>query len=77
MKTFVLSRLSDMFIFLSFSIAVLYFCSTDLSVIFLKTPFAALYTLSVAGFNLNLLTVFANLILLSGSVKAAQFFFHT
>lgn len=39
LKTFLFSRLSDLFIFLSFNICILVFNSSDLTIIFLQTPF--------------------------------------
>jgi NADH:ubiquinone oxidoreductase subunit 5 (subunit L)/multisubunit Na+/H+ antiporter MnhA subunit len=77
LKTFLLSRLSDMFIFFSFLFFIIFFYSTDFSVIFLKVPFFVFYTIYVGSYGVNLLSLIAVLIVLSGSVKAAQFLFHT
>ena len=42
-KTFLFSRISDLFIFIALLLIILVFESTDLSVIFLKTPSVAVY----------------------------------
>jgi len=39
LKTFVFSRISDMFMFISFTLALVMYNSTDLSIIFIQTPF--------------------------------------
>jgi NADH-quinone oxidoreductase subunit L len=77
MKTFILSRLSDVFIFLTFLLFVLFFYSTDFSIIFFKIPFYLFYNIYFFNFGLNLLTSIAFFIALAGSIKAAQFMFHT
>ena len=76
LKTFVFSRISDMFMFLSFILTILFFNTTDLSLIFLQTPFLAFHYLFVGQFALHFLTLFAFCISTSGVIKAAQFFFH-
>jgi len=77
LKTFFLSRISDLFIFFSFLIFIIFFNTCDFSVIFLKLPFYIFYNLYIFSWSINLLTFLATLIVLSSSVKAAQFLFHT
>lgn len=76
LKTFVFSRLSDFFIFIAFNLCILVFNSTDLTLIFLKTPFFAYHTFSILGISINFLTFLTLCISLSGCIKAAQFGFH-
>ena len=76
LKTFVFSRISDMFMFLAFLMAILVFNSTDLSLIFIQTPFLAFHYLFIGSTGLHFLTMFSFLLALSGVIKAAQFFFH-
>ena len=77
LKTFILSRLSDTFIFFAFLFFIIFFSSTDFSIIFFKIPFYIFYNIYILSFGFNLLNFIAILIVLSGSVKAAQFLFHT
>jgi NADH:ubiquinone oxidoreductase subunit 5 (subunit L)/multisubunit Na+/H+ antiporter MnhA subunit len=76
LKTFVFSRISDMFMFLSFILAVLMFNTTDLSLIFLQIPFYLFHYLFVGNLALHFLTFFSFCLVTSGVIKAAQFFFH-
>lgn len=77
LKTFVFSRISDLFIFAAFILIVLEYNSTDLSVIFAVTPFFILHYLFIAPwFVMNFLTTLTLLIVLSSVIKGAQFFFH-
>ena len=75
-KTFVFSRISDMFMFTSFLLTVVVFNSTDLSVIFLQIPFMAFHFLFLGNTAFHFLTVFSMALVLSGGIKAAQFFSH-
>lgn len=75
-KTFVFSRISDMFMFISFLLTIVVFNSTDLSVIFLQIPFMAFHFFFVGSYSYHFLTVFSMALVLSGGVKAAQFFSH-
>ena len=77
LKTFLFSRFSDMFIFLSFLIFIIFFYSTDFSVIFLKIPFFLFYNIYFLSWGVHLLTLISILIILASAVKAAQFIFHT
>jgi NADH:ubiquinone oxidoreductase subunit 5 (subunit L)/multisubunit Na+/H+ antiporter MnhA subunit len=76
LKTFVFSRISDMFMFLTFILAVLMFNTTDLSLIFLQIPFYLFHYLFVGNVALHFLTFFSFCLVTSGVIKAAQFFFH-
>ena len=76
LKTFVFSRISDTFMFITFTTAIIVFNSTDLSVIFLKTPFLMFHVIYVGELALHFLTFFTVCLVLTGGIKAAQFFFH-
>lgn len=76
LKTFVFSRISDMFMFTSFILTVVIFNTTDLSLIFLQTPFMAFHYLFFGNTALHFLTVFSFCLVTSGGIKAAQFFAH-
>lgn len=76
LKTFVFSRISDMFMFLSFILCILIFNTTDLSLIFLQIPFLSFHYLFLGNFALHFLTFFSFCLVTSGVIKAAQFFFH-
>ena len=75
-KTFVFSRISDMFMFISFLLTVVVFNSTDLSVIFLQIPFMTFHFLFIGTSAWHFLTFFSMSLVLSGGIKAAQFFAH-
>lgn len=75
-KTFVFSRISDMFMFISFLLTIVVFNSTDLSVIFLQVPFMAFHFLFIGSTAWHFLTLFSMSLVLSGGIKAAQFFSH-
>ncbi len=76
LKTFIFSRLSDMFMFFSFIITILVFNTTDLSLIFIQTPFLSFHYIFLGTLALHFLTIVSFTIALSGVIKAAQFFFH-
>lgn len=65
-----------MFMFLSFMLALNYFNTTDLSVIFLEIPFFSFHYLFVNQYAFHFLTIFSFCLVTSGVAKAAQFFFH-
>ena len=75
-KTFVFSRISDMFMFIAFLLTIVVFNSTDLSVIFLQIPFMAFHFLFIGSTAWHFLTIFSMSLVLSGGIKAAQFFSH-
>ena len=76
LKTFVWSRVSDMFMFFSFISAISIFSSTDLSIIFLQIPFMVFHYIFFGDLALHFLTLFSFCIVTSGGIKAAQFFAH-
>ena len=76
LKTFVFSRISDMFMFISFILTINIFNSTDLSIIFLQTPFMAFHYLFLGNSSIHFITLFSFCLVTSGAIKAAQFFFH-
>ena len=75
-KTFVFSRISDMFMFISFLLTIVVFNSTDLSIIFMQIPFVAFHYLFIGSTAYHFLTFFSLALILSGGIKAAQFFSH-
>jgi NADH-quinone oxidoreductase subunit L len=76
LKTFVFSRISDMFMFIHFLLTLIIFNTTDLSLIFLQTPFMAFHYLFFGSTAVHFLTFFSMCLVLSGGIKAAQFFAH-
>lgn len=76
LKTFIFSRISDMFMFLSFILSITFFNTTDLSLIFLQIPFLSFHYLFFGNTAFHFLTIYSFAITLSGVIKAAQFFFH-
>lgn len=76
LKTFVFSRISDMFMFFSFLLTVNTFNSTDLSLIFLQTPFLAFHYIFLGDSAVHFITLFSFCLVTSGGIKGAQFFSH-
>lgn len=76
LKTFVFSRISDMFMFISFLLTIVVFNTTDLSVMFLQTPFMAFHYIFFGEVAIHFLTFFSWCLVMSGGIKAAQFFAH-
>ena len=76
LKTFVFSRISDMFMFISFILTIVIFNTTDLSLIFLQTPFMAFHYMFIGNLAVHFLTFFSFCLVTSGGIKAAQFFAH-
>ena len=76
LKTFIFSRISDMFMFLSFIFCIVIFNTTDLSLIFLQIPFLTFHYLFLGHTAIHFLTLFSFCLVTSGVIKAAQFFFH-
>lgn len=76
LKTFIFSRISDMFMFFSFILCVTFFNTTDLSLIFLQIPFLTFHYIFFGNLAVHFLTLFSFCIVTSGVIKAAQFFFH-
>lgn len=76
LKTFIFSRLSDFFIFFSFNLCILVFNTTDLTLLFIKTPFFMYHNLYILSFSFNFLDIVTLFISLASVIKAAQFGFH-
>nr|QCU82636.1 NADH dehydrogenase subunit 5 [Pseudourostyla cristata] len=76
LKTFIFSRISDMFMFISFILTIIIFNTTDLSLIFLQIPFLTFHYLFIGNTAIHFLTFFSFCLVTSGVIKAAQFFFH-
>lgn len=76
LKTFIFSRISDFFMFLAFILSILIFHSTDLTLIFLQAPFLLFHYIYIGPISVHFLSLFALSIVLSGVIKAAQFFSH-
>lgn len=76
LKTFIFSRISDMFMFISFILSIVIFNTTDLSLIFLQIPFLTFHYLFIGNLAIHFLTLFSFCLVTSGVIKAAQFFFH-
>lgn len=76
LKTFIFSRLSDFFIFFSFNLCILVFNTTDLTLLFVKTPFFMYHNLYILSFSFNFLDLVTLFISLASVIKAAQFGFH-
>jgi len=51
LKTFVFSRISDMFMFIAFLLTIVVFNSTDLSMIFLQVPFMSFHFIFIGGYS--------------------------
>lgn len=76
LKTFIFSRISDMFIFTAFIITLLVFSTTDLSILFVKIPFYSCHMLFIGNIGFHLLTVLSLCIAIAGCIKGAQLFSH-
>ena len=76
LKTFIFSRISDMFLFTFLLVTLYLFQSFDLSLIFIQTPFFVFHYIFFGPFALHYLSVMAFCLLLSGLIKSAQFGFH-
>lgn len=76
LKTFIFSRISDMFMFSAFLLSIIIFNTTDLSLIFIQIPFLTFHYLFFGNIALHFLTLYSFCIVTSGVIKAAQFFFH-
>ena len=76
LKTFIFSRISDMFMFFSFLLTISVFSSTDLSIIFLQVPFMTFHYFFIGDTAFHFITLFSFCLVTSGGIKAAQFFAH-
>jgi len=65
-----------MFMFFSFLLTINTFNTTDLSLIFVQTPFLAFHYIFIGDFAVHFITLFSFCLVTSGGIKAAQFFFH-
>jgi NADH:ubiquinone oxidoreductase subunit 5 (subunit L)/multisubunit Na+/H+ antiporter MnhA subunit len=62
--------------FISFSLSLIVFNTTDLSLIFIQTPFLMFHYVFIGNLSVHFLTLFSLTLALSGGIKAAQFFSH-
>jgi len=62
--------------FICFILTIVIFNTTDLSLIFLQTPFMAFHYLFIGNTAIHFLTFFSFCLVTSGGIKAAQFFAH-
>jgi NADH-quinone oxidoreductase subunit L len=62
--------------FISFLLTIVIFNTTDLSVIFLQTPFMAFHYMFLGELAVHFLSFFSFCLVMSGGIKAAQFFSH-
>lgn len=76
LKTFIFSRISDMFMFITFLLTIIIFNTTDLSLIFIQIPFFLFHYIFIGSYAMHFLTFYAFTLAFSGVIKAAQFFFH-
>ena len=76
LKTFIFSRISDMFMFITFILTLIIFNTTDLSLIFIQIPFFIFHYIFIGKISIHFLTMFSFCLVTSGVIKAAQFFFH-
>lgn len=76
LKTFIFSRISDMFMLISFILAVVVYNTTDLSLIFIQTPFLTFHYIFFGDLAVHFLTMFSFCLVTAGVIKASQFFFH-
>lgn len=76
LKTFIFSRVSDMFIFIAFILIIITFNTTDLSLIFLQTPFLVFHRIFLSSLSAHFLTVLTLCIVFAAGIKGAQFFSH-
>lgn len=76
LKTFIFSRFSDFFIFIVFFFFIVVWQASDLGLLFVQIPFFIFYNVYVGPVGVNLLNLLGFFLVISGAVKAAQFFFH-
>ena len=62
--------------FISFFLTIVIFNTTDLSLIFLQTPFLTFHYVFIGNTAIHFLTLFSFCLVTSGGIKAAQFFAH-
>lgn len=76
LKTFVFSRISDMFLFIAFILSIVVLNTTDVSIIFLQSPIISFHYTYIGGYSIHFLTFFTYCIVISGTIKSAQFLAH-
>jgi NADH:ubiquinone oxidoreductase subunit 5 (subunit L)/multisubunit Na+/H+ antiporter MnhA subunit len=62
--------------FISFILTIVVFNTTDLSLLFLQIPFITFHYFFFGGYAFHFLTFYSVCLVLSGGIKAAQFFSH-
>lgn len=75
-KTFIYSRISDVFIFITLILFVLVFGTTDMSVLFYKAPFYMYHYVFIGNYAINAIFLITMNISLAGCIKGAQIFSH-
>jgi NADH:ubiquinone oxidoreductase subunit 5 (subunit L)/multisubunit Na+/H+ antiporter MnhA subunit len=65
-----------MFMFFAFLLTVNTFNTTDLSLIFVQTPFLAFHYIFFGDYAIHFITLFSFCLVTSGGIKGAQFFSH-
>lgn len=75
-KTFIFSRISDMFLFIFFISLILIFNTTDLNIIFLQLPYYMFYTININCIEIHYLSFLAFNLTMASAIKAAQIGFH-
>lgn len=76
LKTFILSRISDMFLFSAFTATTYFFQTTDFSLIFLQLPFFSFHYIFFIATAVHFLSLLGGMLAMGGLIKSAQFFFH-
>lgn len=76
LKTFIFSRISDMFLFIFLLLTLFLFQSLDLSIIFLQIPFYMFHYVFLGPITVHYLSLLSLSLVLSGVIKSAQFGFH-
>jgi NADH:ubiquinone oxidoreductase subunit 5 (subunit L)/multisubunit Na+/H+ antiporter MnhA subunit len=75
-KTFIYSRISDLFIFITLILFILVFGTTDMSVLFYKVPFVMYHYVFIGNYAINAIFLITMNIALAGCIKGAQIFSH-
>lgn len=76
LKTFIFSRISDLFIFAAYVITINVVGSSDLSVVFYAVPYLTFYFVFINNFAVSFIFLVSLLVAIAGSIKAAQVFSH-
>lgn len=75
-KTFLYSRISDVFLFIFYILITYEFNTTNLSNIFLLIPFYMYHEICFYNITLHFLSVLSFCVFIAASIKAAQFWWH-